>query len=301
MAELGLNVDGRAAIAPASIAALGARWCRAVAYPDEDISNWIRECHQHGVRVLLVLAGESIGHSPSGWAGRIAYFRGLYGSFADAIQVATESDHVSDSSWTMEPAELSQLLRVARFQLGPDAYIVGSGMASGNPDWARRVDWGPCSAVACHPYTKEPGSAELNWLLDGYMAAGKPLWVTEYHARSLGMAAALRDDPRVEVALAFCYTSRMVDGFGLIEDPAALADFKTAAASGGTSVPDSFIVGDGMRALMARRGDVPAADEIYFKGPAGTDEWSECMAASGRLYRYVFSLNKTFSYPPEAA
>lgn len=72
--------------------------------------------------------------------------------------------------------------------------------------------------------------------------------------------------------------------------------------TGGTPVPgDGFSVGDGMRALMARRGDKPAANELYFKDANGRDQWSECMAASGRLYRYVFSTNTTHSFTPEAA
>ncbi len=70
---------------------------------------------------------------------------------------------------------------------------------------------------------------------------------------------------------------------------------------GGDPMADRFVVGRGMRELMAQRGDQPAADELYFKGPDGKDEWSECMARSGRLYRYVFSLDKTFSFPPEVA
>ena len=64
---------------------------------------------------------------------------------------------------------------------------------------------------------------------------------------------------------------------------------------------DGFSVGDGMRALMARRGDVPASDEIYFKNAAGKDQFSEAVAASGRMYRYIFSQNKTVSYSAEAA
>lgn len=532
MAELGCNADGRAAIPPASLAAIYAAWTRCVAYPDANIISWIQGCHARGVRVLLVLASESIGKNPGLWAGNIAMYRDRYGSLVDAWQLGNEADHVSPSSWTMTQAELGQLLRAGRNVLGPDAYIVGAGMVSGNPGWAAGVNWGPVSAIAClvpdqrvtarnptlatmrqydgdvitiqtasgnevtctpnhpiltrqgwlpaseihegseivqhkrgdrmesgrandievptriadvfrslnapelvrpglpldfhgdgrytdvhivvtnrllgdtlpervqqlnfqppltrasefsrrgmnrlqslslpwpletqalsvgppsrrqavtleqrvqstiqytdflrksddrlsrhmalmqgenvavrpptrptpgpdqestaleqpakrstglsdtgrdllerlagqvafvkvshvgvsqfrghvynlttedglivadgiithncHPYAKEPHTAPLDALLRGYKALGKPLWITEYHARTLGMAAALRDDPRLEVALAFCYTDRMVPGFGMIEDYRALDDFRTAAAPQAPSHP----------------------------------------------------------------
>ena len=176
-----------------------------------------------------MLALESIGRDPSQWFSRITTYRDRYEGLIDAWQVGNESDHVSPSSWTMTQSALSELLRTARSALGSAAYIVGAGMVSGNPGWATSVDWSPCSAIACHPYAKEPHSAPLDRLLSGYKALGKPLWVTEYHARTLSMAAALRDDPRLEVAIAFCYTDRMVPGFGMIEDYRALDDFRTAA------------------------------------------------------------------------
>lgn len=229
MAELGVNCDGRGGIQPASLAAIYAAWVRCPAYPDANLTDWIHGCHDRGIRVLLVLASESIGTDPSRWTQQIAMYRDRYRDTVDAYQIGNESDHVSPSSWTMAPDDLSMLLRTARNVLGSAAHIVGAGMADGQPNWARMVDWGPCNAIACHPYAKDPYSPALNWLLDGYKAIGKPLWVTEYHARSLGMAACLRDDPRIEVALAFCYTDRMVPGFGMIEDYRALGDFKTAA------------------------------------------------------------------------
>ena len=229
MAELGINVAGRADQSPADIAALGATWARTVAYPDADISDWIRGCHSQGVRVLLVLARESIGADANGWRENIDMYRDRYPGLIDAWQVGNEADHESPSSWTMEKADLSNLLQVARQRLGSEAYIVGAGLVSGHPSWAAGVNWNPVSAIACHPYAKFPSTPELDDLLSGYIAHGKPLWVTEYHARTIGMAAALRNHPHLQVTLAFCYSDSMVPGFGLVEDPAARADFKAAS------------------------------------------------------------------------
>lgn len=228
MAQLGCNVAGRAEYNPASVAALGAKWARCVGYRNADITQWILGCHDQGIKVLMVLARESIGGS---WEKLMEGFRDRYGSLVDAWQIGNESDHVSNSSWTMVPEELNVLLRSAREVFGPDAYLVGPGLVSGQPGWAAAIDWSPVQALALHPYAKFPGTPELDNLIAGYAAYGRPLWVTEYNARTLGMAVALRDDPRLSVALAFCYSDAMVQGFGLWEDPAALADFKAAAGA----------------------------------------------------------------------
>jgi hypothetical protein len=230
MMAIGINLDGRAAVQPSAIAALGAKVVRVVAYPDANITSWLHGCRAHGLKTMLVLARESIGSDPNHWAYNIAMFRGRYGGLIDYWQIGNEADSVGDSSWTMTHADLSHLLRVARFQLGQDAYLIGAGMSSGDPDWAHGVDWGPVNALAVHPYARWPDTPDLDWLIQSYADLGKPLWVTEYNARTVGMAAALRDDPRLIGALAFCYSNSMVPDFGLIEDGAALADFKAAAA-----------------------------------------------------------------------
>lgn len=233
MALLGINVAGRAEQSPAAIAALGAMWARCVGYRDVNISEWIRGCQERGVKVLMVLARESI---DGDWQRNISRFRDLYSGRVNAIQIGNEPDHESPSSWTMTPRDLNRLLVTARGVFGPDKLLIGPGLVSGQPSWASLVDWSPVDAICIHPYAKDPGTPDLDNLLDGYRLHGKPLWVTEYHARTRGMAAALRDDRRVRVALAFCMTDRMVPGFGLLEDQAALNDFK-AAAGGGQTVP----------------------------------------------------------------
>lgn len=309
MSELGVNGPGRSEVSPASIAATGARWVRVVAYPGADIRTWIHGCHDRGVRVLMVLASESIGQTPSNWAGLIGNFRDFYEGLVDAWQVGNESDHVSDSSWTMKPADLNRLLVVARSILGSTAYIVGPGLVSGQPSWAAQIDWGAVSAIALHPYAKWPGTPELSNLISGYAVIGKPLWVTEYHARTIGMAAALRDDPRLQVAMAFCYSDSMVPGFGLIEDPASLADFK-AATGGPIAKPPvvpphplapTFDVGRGILDRMAELGDFPGSPELYFHSKDGRTAWSEAIGLSGSRYLWLASANRVFVYPPSAA
>jgi hypothetical protein len=184
--------------------------------------------------VLLVLARESIGDDTEH---RLALFARRYNGLVNAVQIANEPDHVSESSWTMAPDDLNRLLRTARAVFGPSKLLIGPGLVSGHPEWAAQIDWSPVDAIAAHPYAKWPYTSELDALIGGYAAYGLPVWVTEYNARTLGMAAALRDDPRIGVALAFCYSDRVVDGFGLIEDEQALNDFVTA--SGGPLSPSA--------------------------------------------------------------
>ena len=226
--ELGINVAGRAEYRASDIAALGSTWARCVLYPDTQIQGWIQGCHDRGVRVLGILGSESIGTDPAGWVGKIDHYATLYLDLIDAWQVGNEPDGTGESSWTMTPWSFSALLKEARGVLGSRSYLVAAGMVSGQPGWLKDVDLSPVNAIACHPYAKWPGTDDLDYMLEGYAGYGKPLWVTEYHARTIGMAAALRDDPRLTVAMAFCYSDQMVDGFGLIESKPALADYLAA-------------------------------------------------------------------------
>lgn len=291
MSLLGINVAGRAEYSPADIAGLGARWARCVAYPGVDIRSWIQGCHDRGVKVLLVLASESIGQAPNGWGPKIADFADRYGTLVDAWQVGNESDHVSPSSWTMSYEDLNRMLKTARTALGASAYLVGPGMASGDPNWLRGVDLRPVDAIAVHPYAKDPGTAQLRDMLDGYLAYGKPLWITEYHAHTLGMAAYLKVQQSIQVALAFCYSDQMVKGFGMIEDPRALADFKASALHQEqppviSPPPKSYVVGPGILKRMEQYGTTPATDEDY-RPSSSNWTYSEAFGINGQRFVYL--------------
>lgn len=61
-------------------------------------------------------------------------------------------------------------------------------------------------------------------------------------------------------------------------------------------MPDVFSVGQGIRALMAEYGDVPATDELYYKNDRGENQYSEAFGQSGSSYVYLFSLNRVFRF-----
>lgn len=270
MAELGVNVAGRAQQSPAAIAALGARWARCVGYRDVNISEWIRGCRDHGVKVLMVLARESI---DGDWERNLTWFRDLYSGRVHAVQIGNEPDHVSPSSWTMAPRDLNRLLVTARSVFGPDKLLIGPGLVSGHPGWAAQIDWAPVDGISLHPYAKDPGTPALDNLIAGYEEYGLPLWATEYHARTIGMAAALRDDPRIGVAMAFCMSDSMVPGFGMLEDTNALADFKAAAKVGGPPSSQHPAFQLGFLEVANRHPDIVGQPRENESGP-----WRNCSA-----------------------
>lgn len=277
MGDLGVNVAGRAEYSPSAIDSIGSTWTRCVAYSDVDITDWFRDVRSHGLKALLVLARESIGNDPMLWAGAIDRYAERYIGLVDAWQIGNEADGTGESSWTQSPAELSGLLKVARAVLGKGSYLVAAGMVSGQPGWLNNVELKHVDAIAAHPYAKWPDTAELSTMLNGYATYGRDLWVTEYHARTLGMAAYLKQDRRVSKALAFCYSDGMVPGFGLIENAAALADYTLAAGAPPVVPPGpvtppvgppasaqpGFNVGQGIRDLCAARGWTVASHEDY--------------------------------------
>lgn len=236
---LGVNVDPRLGFLAGDIAAYGAAWVRTVLLPPpDDQQAWFAELRGQGVKVLGVVARESIvrGSSYSRIAER---YRRLYTGNIDALQVGNEPDHRSPSSWTQAPARLNHLIRT--FRLGfPGVPLVGPGLASGTPQYLDAVDVGMLDAIAVHPYGQRArvnlpyapdfeGFGTVTDLLDGYRRFGKPLWVTEFggpaqdwpteHERAVyhsEMIGAL-DRAGVEVACQFCWSDAMVPGFGLLD------------------------------------------------------------------------------------
>ena len=227
--RLGVNVDGWGQCAPAELAASGAGWARFALRAKADLTGWLGELEALGLWALPVLdrlSVDAIGDQREAIAAYVARYPALRW-----WQIGNEPDQEGEASWTLSHEELNGLLGVARSVLGADRKIVGPGLASGQPDWAAGIDRSLVDVLACHPYAKEPGSDALYWLLRSYAAYRRPVWCTEYDARTVGMAGSLMGSPWVERAAAFCWTDRMVEGMGLCESPADLDDFSAAARS----------------------------------------------------------------------
>lgn len=254
---LGVNVDPRMGTDPAEVAAAGAGWVRSVLFAEPDLSGWLQCCDNAGLRVLAVVARESLYRPsepiPMAFEEAAALYAARYAGLMHAWQPGNEPDIDSPASWTMAPAELNELLRAFRSAL-PDGHIVGPGLASGAASYLEGIDLDLVDAIAVHPYGQRPDPEwpRANWgfsyvrdLLGAYRAYGKPIWVTEFGgplgdfagARERGeyygrMAARLAAEPDVRVAFAFCWSDAMVPGFGLLDangPTPALISFRQAA------------------------------------------------------------------------
>lgn len=321
MAELGINVAPDAA--PAALAATGAKWIRCV-YREWLKRSWLEALRSHGIDPLLVgdSSPDSLGKDERKWSTRMEDARTRYGDLVKYWSWGNEPDGSGPASWAMDAAQVNRLLAAARAAFPKDKFtLVFPGLVSGQPNWLNSVNYWLADVLDVHPYNKDFKTPEqrdqLDFMLRSYWNYRLPVWAGEFDSRTLGLSGYLRDHPNLQRACIMCWDSGMTKGegldLGLIQNNTAMADF-VAAAGGPVVVPpvvqppappapptDTFSVGPGMRALMAKRGDVPGSDEIYYKNAAGVDQWSECVAKSGRTYRYLFSNDTTFSYAPEAA
>jgi hypothetical protein len=265
MAGVGLNLSSDGRYDPSVLAATGARWVRVVAQPHVDLTDWMQRCRATGLKVLLVLASESFAGLPN-WSTATEAYRIRYGGLIDAIQAGNEADHVSGSSWSMKPADLSRLIKTVRLSF-PTTTLVASGMVSGNPAYLDNVDLGPADFIAVHPYGQraEPTWPSAGWgfgyvgsLLDAYARHGKKVWVTEvglpvdggttetFQADYCGrMLRTLSARPDVPVVCWFAYHPD-VPGFGLIREDGskrpAWQMFKSVAVSQ-PAPPVEFVLG----------------------------------------------------------
>ena len=217
-ASPGLNFPADGRLAPEFGGFLYAHWERVVLKPEIDLNAWIATAHTVGLKVLGVVAKESLGIKSDDerwtmeqWLQSIADASGIptssqidgdltfdqaallysnrYGESLDGIQCGNESDHKSPSSWNLEPQDLNRLL-VAFRAMFPNTTLVGPGLVSGQPGYLDSVSLDVLDAICIHPYGQRPNNAEswdelpgnfgtVDSLLDSYAYHGKRIWVTE--------------------------------------------------------------------------------------------------------------------------
>jgi hypothetical protein len=239
LADLWLNVDPGGNSIPSALRLMGARGVRVVARPEYNLTPWLAEVREMGMQVLMVIAYESSLGVGLTWEGALSLWKARYGTYVTHWQVMNEPDAgwnpttkqkasvraasgEHPSSWCQDPAVVSGALRVARNVLGPDAYIVGPGLSSGHPEFADLVKWDHTNALSWHPYAKQPGSPELEHVMQAYSARaqnmGMDLWCSEYDSRTPGMHLHLASETRLTVAAAFCHSDIYgVPDFGLLD------------------------------------------------------------------------------------
>lgn len=240
VAFIGVNGTGDGEVATDSLRFIGSGWQRLVLLERFELNPYIDACHAAGIKLLWVVARESIGNMSYSQAAR--FYADRYGDLLDVLQIGNESDHVSPSSWSMSHDELNNLL-FAFNQEFPRTTIIGPGLVSGDSTWVRGIDLALIDGLSVHPYGQRPGGSAEEWselpgnfgdvndLLDRYRdeSGGMSLWVTEvgvsttevsreFQARYCGaMMSTLKARSDVDVAFWFCLGDWMVPEFGLFD------------------------------------------------------------------------------------
>lgn len=142
-------------------------------------------------------------------------------------QIGNEPDGTEDSSWHMTRRRFSQYLQAA-VKVFSGRYVIAGGLVSGNASWLTGVDTHLVDAIAVHPYAQTPDSVLA--LLDAYSQWNKPMCITEFggqdalfnngHERAVyhtEMMYNMDTHAMVGMACVFCYSDRMVSGFGLVD------------------------------------------------------------------------------------
>jgi len=214
MAEKGINVARDGSMDPKALADSGARWARMVATDDHDLRDYMKACQDEGVRVLLLIARESLPtlnkeQTNLGEAAQHAaeLYQARYDGHFDALQVCNEPDGPPDSSsWAQSVDDVNLVIQTFR-QAFPDAFIVGPGLCSGDPSKFDGVDVSPLNAISVHPYGQGVPAgdglelfpspfgfggegAHIGHLINNYQQFGKPIWVSEWGSNDTDMANA---------------------------------------------------------------------------------------------------------------
>jgi hypothetical protein len=226
-ANLGINLDPKNPAGKPPIADLGRfGWIRVVARRDQEVTDYVNEARQAGIRVLAVLALQSFQSDNPDATEMTEIARAYANQFeADCWQLGNEPDAgwsptASDeensaavrgphhpSSWCLDPPQFARLVKTcaaAIREVRPTATIITAGLTSGSPEYLARCGQVPVDGVAVHPYGQRPEPDRDAWknlpgnfgfvgnLLGAYGMFGRPLWVTEVGVSTTEASRALQ-------------------------------------------------------------------------------------------------------------
>jgi hypothetical protein len=272
VATLGGNARWDGNPSPNTAGNLGARIVRWPLDARVDPLPYVQALKARGLVPLPAIASLDAFKRPGedDWIRDIAWYAQHLGPHISMIQVLNECDGAETeegASWRMGHEEANVWLAEARLHFPRPRYrLIGPGLVSGNPEWVAGLRLDLLDSLSPHPYSKSPGTPELQWMLDAYASYGLPLTITEFDSRTRGMAAYLRDEPTVEFALTFCLHS--YDSYGLVDHPEAAADF-LAATGGPVPMPTTdpfpgYSIQPGFVTALQQHGYTPLSDERYF-------------------------------------
>jgi hypothetical protein len=192
-----------------------------------DLRSYLAGARARGLRVLLLLDRDAFWWPD--WSKDteryVRHWLDYYVGLFDAIQVGNEPDVTSPSSWTMAAGDLARLVRAVRAIVGPDIYLVGAGLASGQPGYLAQFDAiAQLDAIALHPYMKQ--ATDMPGFLEGYrqFTGELPVLLSEWGCPADWGEDVQGDQTRDMVRWAvenrsmldvFCWSDRGVAPFGL--------------------------------------------------------------------------------------
>jgi Glycosyl hydrolase catalytic core len=240
--------------------ALGARWVRIEWKQGISAStqaNQIAALRAGGVRVMVLFdyastpggsPGSSAGTSAwqsyeSGFIQSLSSLAGTLGNGVDAWEIWNEPDLAAQPGYDpyVPPAIFGQMLQDAQAatKAHSSAPVVVGGLASGNPGYLTQaknaVGAVYADAVGIHPYGQRApddwpnaswGFGNMSALFAGYLAFGKPLWLTEIGTVDSGnqaqylknvYALAASYGSQVPEVFWFCWSDAMVSPFGVLD------------------------------------------------------------------------------------
>ena len=239
---IGVNVDPlnpAGAPDPAALKAAGFNWVRLVSRPQPGVSAYIQQCQQAGIKVLAVIAGESMQNG-------VPY---KLDPPPDVYQLGNEPDGEGVSSWKMDQDAYTRLWNT--HAAGLNAPAIAAGLCSDDPPgWIENLLPGlqpRPRALAVHPYGATVDDAQD--LFESFAELQFPLWLTEWNPLprdwtdqtvETDMAAVWAIfSSKAEAAFWFCWSDGMVPGLGLVDGQGqpkpAYADLAQSMGSGATA------------------------------------------------------------------
>lgn len=279
----GLNVDPWHGFLAKDVAKANIDYVRTVEHEDRSMMPWIVECEKQGISVLAVITGES-GLYNDETAQRC---QARYGNRV-VYQIGNEWNLDGPSSDKRDPQEINTLAKAFRHRI-PDAKLVLGAPGSGLASDLDKVDLGLFDAVAEHTYTKSVNGFPSEWrrghstgevydlVMQFYEKSKKPVWVTEYGAKPeefddssqfrtshrtqyyIKQHQVLRETGVVEAAFAFCYSNKMVYGYGIQGFRSLFYQWRKLEKQG-----DMITVGAGIQAEMTKRNDYAIKNPVFY-------------------------------------
>jgi hypothetical protein len=284
---------------PSLVASCGVDAARFVLHKNDNYEGYIDGLAALGIASCVVIDRDSLAPWGDDWEAAVAWYAPI-ASKIDTVWSGNEPDAPPDSysSFVQTPQQFNKLGEIVarRFRVyNPNITISTGGFSSGDPQWLQGVALDLFDVISIHPYYKRPDNMMVNYgngtfgdLVGAYSMWNKPIIIGEWGVDDDALLPQYvkhgvqywnsRDN------FLFCLCDNQVARMGLYDTrlQPKPAYWQYVSVTKGPHV--IYDVGDGVLKLMARLGDEPRSDEMYFH-LRRTGETSHSIT-EGRLHRY---------------